>query len=185
QGLVGVSPWEFNSPLRHHKKINGLEGIFFLLARFLFSSAAILPHYAPTFGKLPKKFCLSAWQSSRLLRGKSSTHIAFLIGKLLMGVLTERLRGAFLFSQHPPSSFFVSSKKIRPPPVLLHGRRAGCRMPGVVGGSHDILQKTEPAARSKNLKQRKRLEEIKAPKRRKANTLARIGLSAEWNLSKR
>ncbi|WP_157134961.1 hypothetical protein [Bilophila wadsworthia] len=102
-----------------------------------------------------------------------------------MGVLTERLRGAFLFSQHPPSSFFVSSKKIRPPPVLLHGRRAGCRMPGVVGGSHDILQKTEPAARSKNLKQRKRLEEIKAPKRRKANTLARIGLSAEWNLSKR
>ena len=101
-----------------------------------------------------------------------------------MGVLTERLRGAFLFSQHPPSSFFVSSKKIRPPPVLLHGRRAECRMTGVVGGSHGILQKTEPAARSKNLKQRKRLEEIKAPKRRKANTLARIGLSAEWNLAK-
>lgn len=121
---MGVSPWEFNSPLRHHKKINGLEGIFFLLARFLFSSAAILPHYAPTFGKLPKKFCLSAWQSSRLLRGKSSTHIAFLIGKLLMGVLTERLRGAFLFSQHPPSSFFVSSKK-NPPPSRVAARKKG------------------------------------------------------------
>ena len=123
-----VTAWEFESPLRHHKKINGLEEIFFLLARFSFSAATYLPHFAPTFGKLPKIFCISACQPPRLLRGTRSTLTTLLFVKLLMGILTECLWGAFFFSLHSPSSLsLVSSKKIRPPPAFCteEGRNAG------------------------------------------------------------
>jgi hypothetical protein len=124
---VGVSPWKFESSLRHHKKINGLEEIFFLLARFSFSAATHLPHFAPTFGKLPKIFCISACQHPRLLRGTRSTLTTLLFVKLLMGILTECLRGAFFFSLHSSSLSLVSSQKIRPPPAFCteEGRNAG------------------------------------------------------------
>ncbi len=41
--------WEFESPLRHHKNINGLEEFIDSSSSLFFAPTSILPHFAPTF----------------------------------------------------------------------------------------------------------------------------------------
>ena len=147
--------WEFESPLRHHKKINGLEEKVFLLARFSFSQIAILPHYAPTPGNLLKFLGVPTYRCPHLPWGRRAAFTilpSFL--KLLRVIRMECPGGAFLFSQSPFTAH-VPSQKIRPPPVFteegrnlallclwLHATAAGelasCRCGVVVGGSHGL-----------------------------------------------
>ena len=149
--------WEFESPLRHHKKINGLEEKVFLLARFSFSQIAILPHYAPTPGNLLKFLGVPTYRCPHLLWGRRAAFTilpSFL--KLLRVIPTECPGGAFLFSQsQSPFTVHAPSQKIRPPPVFTEegrnpallclwlcvtaaGELAPCRCGVVVGGAHGL-----------------------------------------------
>ena len=148
--------WEFESPLRHHKKINGLEEKVFLLARFSFSQIAILPHYAPTPGNLLKFLGVPTYRCPHLPWGRRAAFTilpSFL--KLLRVIRMECPGGAFLFSQsQSPFTALTPSQKIRPPPVFTEEGRnlallrwwlyataaelASCRCGVVVGGSHDL-----------------------------------------------
>ena len=149
--------WEFESPLRHHKKINGLEEKVFLLARFSFSQIAILPHYAPTPGNLLKFLGVPTCRCPHLSWGRLSALAALSsFVRLLRVIRIECPGGAFLFSQS--QSYFKAhapSQKIRPPPVFTEegrnlallclwlyataaGELASCRCGVVVGGSHGL-----------------------------------------------
>ena len=111
------------SPLRHHKKINGLEEKVFLLARFSFSQIAILPHYAPTPGNLLKFLGVPTYRCPHLPWGRRAAFTilpSFL--KLLRVIRMECPGGAFLFSQSPFTAH-VPSQKIRPPPVFTEEGR--------------------------------------------------------------
>lgn len=123
---MGVSPWEFNSPLRHHQKINGLEEIFFLLARFSFSQIAIFPHYAPTPENLLNFLGASTYRCPHFPWERLSALAALpSLVKLLQVIRSiEWPGGAFLFYQSKPHlSRFSPSQKIRPPPVLTEEGR--------------------------------------------------------------
>lgn len=152
-----VPSWEFESPLRHHKKINGLEEKVFLLTRFSFSPTAILPHYAPTPGNLLKFLGAPTCRCPHFPWGRLSALAALpSLVKLLRVIRIECPGGAFLFSQsRSPSKHLLSSKKIRPPPVFTEegrnlallclwlcataaGELASCRCGVVVGGSHGL-----------------------------------------------
>ena len=154
--------WEFESPLRHHKKINGLEEKVFLLARFSFSQIAILPHYAPTPGNLLKFLGVPTCRCPHLSWGRLSALAArpsltkLTLSKLFLVIRLECPRGAFLFSQsQSPFTVHAPSQKIRPPPVFTEegrnlallclwlyataaGELASCRCGVVVGGSHGL-----------------------------------------------
>ncbi len=119
-----ATAWEFESPLRHHKKINGLEEKVFLLARFSFAPTAILPHYAPTPGNLVNFFRVSTCRCPHFSWGRfSALTVLSSSAKLLLVIHSECPEGAFLFCQFASSSApLVSTKQIRPPPV--YGRRA-------------------------------------------------------------
>ena len=51
--------WEFESPLRHHKKINGLEEFNNSSDPLFFAPTPILPHFAPTFVFFSFFLCLT------------------------------------------------------------------------------------------------------------------------------
>ena len=112
--------WEFESPLRHHKKINGLEEKVFLLTRFSFSQIAILPHYAPTPGNLLKFLGVPTCRCPHLSWGRLSALAALSsFVRLLRVIRIECPGGAFLFCQsRSPSKPLLSSKRIRPPPIF-------------------------------------------------------------------
>ena len=120
-----VPSWEFESPLRHHKKINGLEEKVFLLTRFSFS-----PHsYSPPLCPHPWKFVKISW----------GTHMP--LPPLSVGE-TLRACGPSFPCKAPPGhsyrmpwgSFFVLSVSLsfqtspflkkNTPPSRVHGRRA-------------------------------------------------------------
>lgn len=164
-----VPSWEFESPLRHHKKINGLEEKVFLLTRFSFSQIAILPHYAPTPGNLLKFLGVPTCRCPHLSWGSLSALAAPLSPKKLLRVIrSECPGGAFLFSQsQSPFKAHVPSQKIRPPPVFTEEGRnlallrlwlyataaelASCRCGVVVGGSHGLT--SQPLGQSPQTKE--------------------------------
>ena len=165
-----VPSWEFESPLRHHKKINGLEEKVFLLTRFSFSPTAILPHYAPTPGNLLKFLRAPTCRCPHFPWGRFSALAALpSLVKLLRVIRIECLGGAFLFCQSR-SSFkaYAPSQKIRPPPVFTEEGRnpaprcqrtalyfskpswaSGCGV--VVGGSHGLT--SQPLGQSPQTKE--------------------------------
>ena len=162
--------WEFESPLRHHKKINGLEEKVFLLTRFSFSPTAILPHYAPTPGNLLKFLGAPTCRCPHFPWGRLSALAALpSLAKLLRVIRIECPGGAFLFCQsRSPFTVHAPSQKIRPPPVFTEegrnlalvclwlcataaGELASCRCGVVVGGSHGLT--SQPLGQSPQTKE--------------------------------
>ena len=102
--------------------------------------------------------------------------------------------GSFFVLSVPVSFQGIRSLTKNSPPSRVHGRRAKPRALVLVALRHSsrgtcVVQvrgrrgwcprPDEPAAQTIHLKQRKHVEENQGLERRKANTLARIGLSAE------